>query len=438
MRKSNFEIPYQILNYNTYHARIESLLEQNNSNKYIIKKHGPFGYTDCGFPVEHYSIGDEKKHIIVIGGTHGCEIISVDFVTQLMKQVAEGNIDEFSPDEFTIDFMPLHNPEGFIVASSAAYYKLDGLNDKEIEKFCHDYWALYRQDDINSRKNSDNHDLNLHHKLFKGITIDCIPEYDEMHSKLKNKIKVMLENKMGNYKIPVESLIDFRANGNGVELNGNNPNSYKKKLSELQDKGNTIFGARRFGDIPNAINGPLGMPSNDMSKFKYENENKCLFNYLSELNKRGEYYLTTTYHGTGGLIYYRPYDLSNNETEKASKWKDLHNISETFNYNDVINEVIASNYCKETGYSFMKTPSSITGVGDVLRSVYPGFLLIELSKMGGNPIAPYGDRYGNYEPTIKSNLRGFGKALDTIRKIEYLYRETFSISRYEFNARRSK
>jgi hypothetical protein len=40
--------------------------------------------------------------------------------------------------------------------------------------------------------------------------------------------------------------------------------------------------------------------------------------------------------------------------------------------------------------------SDTTGFGDELRRTYPGVLLIELSKMGGNPLAPYGDKENIY------------------------------------------
>ena len=44
-----------------------------------------------------------------------------------------------------------------------------------------------------------------------------------------------------------------------------------------------------------------------------------------------------------------------------------------------------------------------SGYGDLLRRTFPGVLLIELSKMGGNPIAPYGDKNNIYN-TFRDNL----------------------------------
>mgnify|MGYP004649054781 FL=1 len=55
-------------------------------------------------------------------------------------------------------------------------------------------------------------------------------------------------------------------------------------------------------------------------------------------------------------------------------------------------------------YNIYTRESSATSSNDIFRLKYPQNLLIELSGMGGNPIAPYGDIKGNYTNTINSNL----------------------------------
>lgn len=47
--------------------------------------------------------------------------------------------------------------------------------------------------------------------------------------------------------------------------------------------------------------------------------------------------------------------------------------------------------------------------------------LLELSKMGGNPIAPYGDKKGNYTLTMKANMSAANRMLQTIKELAYLY-----------------
>ena len=271
------KIPYEVLDYQKYNERINNMLLNNSTNVYPIIKEETNYYTDCGFPIDKFHIGNGNKHMLVMGGTHGCEVITVDFVTQLMDRLAKGEFSNFDPDEFTIDFVPLHNPEGFIIATSAANFKLDGKNDDEIEKFCKGYYLAYRQDDINSRSYPDDKSLKLHHKLFKGITVDCIPSIDYRYEKLKVKVKNMLDRKMGGYSIPAEAMIDWRANGNGIELNGNNPHTYKSELKRHSDTNGIEFGTYRFNNIPKLIPGPLGVSTLNMEKFKYENENLFLF-----------------------------------------------------------------------------------------------------------------------------------------------------------------
>ena len=67
----------------------------------------------------------------------------------------------------------------------------------------------------------------------------------------------------------------------------------------------------------------------------------------------------------------------------------------------------------------------LSGCGDLLRSVYPGVILVELSKMGGNPIAPYGDIFGNYRNVINDNLKAFASSLKTIQSLERLMYDSY-------------
>ena len=57
---------------------------------------------------------------------------------------------------------------------------------------------------------------------------------------------------------------------------------------------------------------------------------------------------------------------------------------------------IGAVYKDYTNYKILNESDS-TGYGDYLRRTYPGVLLIELSKMGGNPLGPYGDKNNIYE-----------------------------------------
>ena len=86
--------------------------------------------------------------------------------------------------------------------------------------------------------------------------------------------------------------------------------------------------------------------------------------------------------------------------------------------------MIANTYSSTTEYKTsglsMIDDVGLSGCGDLLRSVFPGVILVELSKMGGNPISPYGDIFGNYRNVIKDNLKAFGSSLKTIQSLEKL------------------
>ena len=75
----------------------------------------------------------------------------------------------------------------------------------------------------------------------------------------------------------------------------------------------------------------------------------------------------------------------------------------------------------------MGHPDRITGVGDVLRKKYLASFLLELSKMGGNPLAPYGDRKGNYFLTMTSNFRANAKMMETVLEVRHLYDMSYTM-----------
>ena len=62
----------------------------------------------------------------------------------------------------------------------------------------------------------------------------------------------------------------------------------------------------------------------------------------------------------------------------------------------------------------MKEGSKITGIGDLLREEYPYAFLLELSKMGGNPLGPYGD-INNYNLTMICNMEALMSLLNMFK-----------------------
>lgn len=367
---NKYNIKYEILNYDKLNERINKAIN-NSLNKYKIKTHEPIGYSSCGFAVQHYSIGEGDKHIIYMGGCHGNEIISVDYVTQLMTNLASGSdvFSNFDPSKFTIDFIPCQNPEGFYTTTYALSTIFNNMNEDEIKHFCKDYYLAYKEYDsyviglnkiimgfckqYNIDKSYDNlyklfwmkfrnkleisvndvinffeefnpksKDLivnlwnsyfnkesiifqNKFLSMFDKINLDCIPEKDLAHKKLKEKLQKMYQNN----SFSLSTLGNFYANADGVNLNDNNEyyyNSFKKDF--IKDK--VVYGKLREICTIKSIPGPLGMPNYDMNKpFVLSEENEALIKFVDSLKDKE--YLFMNCHSTGGLVYAYPYYDSN-------------------------------------------------------------------------------------------------------------------------------
>ena len=80
------------------------------------------------------------------------------------------------------------------------------------------------------------------------------------------------------------------------------------------------------------------------------------------------------------------------------------------------NEELANIYHDNTDYKLLHI-SDTTGYGDLLRRTFPGVLMIELSKMGGNPIGPYGDPNNIYR-VFEDNTRALNSILGYFNKIK--------------------
>lgn len=473
---SNYDIRYEILDYDKLHSRLSEIESYGK-----FTKHENLGSSACGFPIEHYSVGNGPMHVVYMGACHGNEIITVDYITQLMINIGKGNI-EFDSDTFTIDFIPVLNPEGYYVTTYALKQAMEGMNDEEIEAFCQGYFKAYSRDDknaiginkllgavsgkygiaidsasfwreysrseidigvlenyvrnefavidedlrsfIENQWNTSDHLKDISHIArtkahndYLKVNTDCIPLKDEAHKLLSEKVKALYAGS----DAPLGTLGNFFANADGVNLNDNNE-YYYKIVKDRAEKGIITYGNLRDNNLVKSKPGPIGGPVTDLQKpFEYTSENKALLAYLD----KNPNYLFMNCHGTGGIIFTYPFE-------------DEHKVIRDFSF--YINNRIASDYSYATGkaykeyngenvsYSLVGYPESITGLGDVMRKSYKASLLLELSKMGGNPIGPYGDRKGNYEITIIANFEGFKASLETVKRLEPLYDAQYEIS----------
>ena len=61
----------------------------NILSKGFIKKTDDIGTTEHGFKINQYLLGNGNKNIVITGATHGCEIITTDFILNLMDGISD-------------------------------------------------------------------------------------------------------------------------------------------------------------------------------------------------------------------------------------------------------------------------------------------------------------------------------------------------------------
>ena len=351
-----------------------------DSYKGIITEREPIGWTaNEKLPIRHFTLGSGPKQVVVTGGQHANEIITVTFIIELMNYLSKNNI---VFEDLTIHFIPMLNPEGYVVISSAIKERL-GKNstDSEKIKFCFDYYKAFRNDTIN-RDNP----FKQHQKIFEEINNNSIKGY----SILKDSVGEILIHH------PKGSIIDWASNGNGIDLNANTKINIKKE--------GTLNKTIAYNNIRADIPSPIGHPGNNQSKnFTQEVEVISLQQLLDKLKNSCTLFLN--YHSVGGLIYQRP--------ENDDKF--------ITSYNYILSKFYQENTIKNASkYDIVKGQSGrAISVNDQLRQKYPGNILVELSPMGGNPIGPFGDPI-NIKNTIESNIYSFIYTMSNLDKITLL------------------
>ena len=367
------------------------------------------GKTEHGLKIRHYTIGNGKQNIVITGATHGSEIITTDFIIRLMKKMCN-NENEWKNifKDFKIHFIPVLNPEGYLITTSAIRKIIPReMSEEEAEKICKKYYMEYREDDIKELENK----LKRHQEMFKGVDYTCIPEkYKDIRESVK-KIFDKYED------LPKWCLHTWSANANGIDIQANS--EYNPRNDEILADKEIYMNSLRYNNINIAHPGPINCPFDKEKGFKSENETIAISNLLDSLNKDGKLFAYLNYHSTGGVIFQRPAIIPDNLKieEGEMQKKEIVNYMFAKLYSDKTYKDYGINLegknKKEISKYIVKTQnSSATSSNDIFRIKYPKDLLIELSGMGGNPIGPYGDIKGNYTNAIKSNLDAVKYTLD--------------------------
>ena len=299
------------------------------------------------------------------------------------------------------------------------------MNIDDAEKICKEYYLAYRKDDqeaIARRKNKEQPDIiNLKHyqKMFSDVDYRCI---DSKYEGIRESVRRIYEK----YRyLPKGSIITWDANADGIDIQANTIHNYPAIHRAIY--GMHSYGSNRYENIDTSHPGPINCGMDPELGFYETVETKAISGLLDKLYKKGTLVGYNNYHSTGGVIYHRPSHGGNGvKMNDDLYWqKIVNNVCLALSYQDGtyknLNDVDNSKYTLRNGED-----GSPTTTNDIFRMKYPADLLIELSGMGGNPIAPYGDIDGNYMNLMNSNIDAFKhyiKNYQIVKKMaDYLYK----------------
>lgn len=418
----------KILDYEQVENKLEEILSNSNG---MIKKQDDLATTKYGLPIHYYTIGNGKKEIVITGATHGAEIVSTDFVLKLMEEMTkqDGAFKGINLNEYTFHIIPMLNPEGYVISTSAVRTLIPrDMTSEDAEKICKEYYMAYRTDDQEAlaRKKEglepDRTSMKHHQKMFEDADWTCIPE---KYEGLRNKVKEIYEKYPD---LPKGSIIAWSANGDGIDIQANC--SYNSAIGKIQNDEHIYKDALRYSNIDTSHPGPINCPMDRDEGFHETIETKAISNLLQSLHEKGTLVGYENFHSTGGLIYQRPCKNGNGfEISQDLYWERIvNNVFKAMAYREEtyknVDNKEGSKYKVLTGQAL---PSS---TNDIFRMKYPADLLIELSGMGGNPIGPYGDINGNYTNIMNSNIAAYSDFLRYYSTIEKLSEGAYNAYRY--------
>ena len=383
----------KILDYKQMNEILDGLDSQ------VIKKEKPIGYTYFGYPIDHYVYGHGDYHVIITGGTHSSELISNVFVIRFMEKLCNREID-IDEDLYTIHFIPIVNPEGTIIVTSAIRSLIPrDISDEEEQTYLLTYYRNSYIEGEYANKYRDN-DYKLQQMMFRHATPNIL-ENEKMKDYLN---KLFKEN-----NLPVGCMINWSSNGRGVDLNSNIETS---SLIDRVESGEEIYADLHLNNIRRNKLGPLGCPYFS-KKGEIEKENEALLNFYNEIKENYNLIGSFIYHSCGNIVYYLGKDKEDNP------WVNLTEEMRKDNYD------AANVYADETGYK-LDEMEIYTTMDSKLKSLFPVTLLVELGGVRATPLSQFMnlDLDGSaedfkwiYSKIIDSNTEAIIKTLPVMLKI---------------------
>ena len=375
-----------ILTYDSLNKYINLIMNKNNTLGIRKVKKDIIGYTNFNYPIYSLSIGNGNNHVVIIGGTHGCEIATVYFALEMLFTLIKDqmlNNDIFK--KYTFHIIPVLNPEGFKISSSIVSANFKNKNTSQIEEISKMYVRAYMQDDENAIAKTKTE------KLYKKVLHSSINYIDDAMLK-KSVNSILVDCGLDEKVLPIWS-----SNGIGIDPNANSIHKFDEIIKyRIKYK----YGKLRYNDIPTFKPSPIGYPGYEPLTLKCP-ETLSIYKYISKLysnnlisNNKEKLTAIFSYHTTGGEIYSTP-DV------KAS------------NYQKKLHEIYTNEYTKYTNY-FSINESFKYGFMDYFRLYLEGVLslTIELSKVSGNPISCF-TNFKNFNEEIINNKLALFKILES-------------------------
>ncbi|MEG2310952.1 MAG: M14 family zinc carboxypeptidase, partial [Clostridia bacterium] len=345
-----------IFSFNKLCNYLNTLILSTHSNT-RLKHECVIGYSTFNYPINAYKIGHGNNHVIIIGATHGCELVSVYFIIDfILSLILDDTLYEDICDKYTFHFIPVLNPEGYIICSSNVLANTCNLSDILFENLCKQYLEKYNFDDNISKENIKRA------KLFPYVlnsSLNFIPN---------TLMQKNVEKILNNCNLATNFLAVFSANANGVDINSNSIHRFRD-IYKLRMK--QKFACLRYNDIPVTKPSPMSFPGHNT--FKDCPENLALYNYI--INKYNynngnidKLIAIFSYHSTGGEIFGFP-----DKNYSTSHQIAIHNSAMNI-------------YANTTKYTLIDEKIKY-GVMDFYRIALQNVvtLTIELSKFNANP-----------------------------------------------------
>lgn len=368
----------RILDYEQMNERLDQLK--------LCVEQKEIGRTTFDYPIRHFTFGNGPYHIILTAGTHAVELITNCFLIQFMEYL-EANPEVVDRDVYTLHFIPILNPEGTIVLTSAIRTVIPRETKPFWEElFCIQYYMNSKVEDtyVLEQKDQDN---KLQMWMFRYATPDCI---DAKHEKLKRSIQKLIQEQ----KLPKGVMAQWSSNGVGVDLNAN---VWNPRYDEEIKQGKPVYHELRLNQISMTSPGPIGCPYIP-PKFQLQPENGAILNLYQTLLQKEKVIGSFIYHACGNLIYY----LDEDNQKKIGDY----------------NKIIATTYQKYTGYKIL-TNQRPTTMDYALKKRLPGTLLIELGNIRATPLSQFVDSIDCvYTNIIHDNTKAIIETLKTM-KLQY-------------------